>query len=84
MEDIITDIPSLLCLLPYPVSRKNLSLLDCIRKTHLQHTKNEQRNVALGACYAGTFLPLCSALLQNKVPLSPGLTDHVPSTEEQV
>lgn len=55
MEDIITDILSLLYLLPYRVSRKNLPLTDYVRKTHLQCTKNEQCNLALVASDIDTY-----------------------------
>lgn len=51
-----------------PVSRENLLLTDCIRKSQLQHTKNEQCYLALVASDIGTYLLVCSALLQNKVP----------------
>lgn len=54
---------------PIPVSRKHLSLRDYIRKTRLQHTKNKQCNLALVATDIGTYLSVCSAILQNKVPL---------------
>lgn len=50
-----------------PVSRENLFLIDYIKESHLQHTKNEQCYVGLVANDIGTYLLVCSALLQNKV-----------------